>query len=90
MDFWELHGWFFLIFITLFPRITMLVVGTVSSFGLLGWLGWIILPHFTVAILATTMYWDTNPVLCILSWMFALGGTLCETKTASCSVRRRA
>ena len=45
----------------MFPRITMLVVGTVSSFGLLGWLGFIFAPHLTVAILATTFYWHTNP-----------------------------
>lgn len=88
MDFWELHGRFFLIFITLFPRITMVVVGTVSSFGLLGWLGWLFCPHLTVAILATMLYWDTNPVLCILSWVVALGGTSGETEAASRSVRR--
>ena len=39
MDFWQVHGIWFLIFIARFPRITMFVVGTVSSFGLLGWPG---------------------------------------------------
>ncbi|MFH1098445.1 MAG: hypothetical protein V1723_00745 [Candidatus Uhrbacteria bacterium] len=75
MDFWQVHGILFLFAITLFPRITMLVVGTVSSFGLLGWLGFILGPHLTVAILATMVYWDTNPVLCIIAWVVAIGGT---------------
>lgn len=87
MDFWQVHGWFFLIAIAFFPRITMLVVGTVSSFGLLGWLGWIFVPHLTVAILATTIYWHTNPVLCVIAWLVAFGGTSGEgaiaKKTAS-------
>lgn len=87
MDFWQVHGLFFLIAIAFFPRITMLVVGTVSSFGLLGWLGWIFAPHLTVAILATTIYWHTNPVLCVIAWLVALGGTSSEgavaKKTAS-------
>ena len=83
MNFWQVHGWLFLIAIAIFPRITMLVVGTVSSFGLLGWIGWIFAPHLTVAILATTVYWDTNPVLCVIAWMVALGGTGGEAKVAS-------
>lgn len=88
MDFWQVHGWFFLIAITFFPRITMLVVGTVSSFGLLGWLGWIFAPHMTVAILATTIYWHTNPVLCIFAWLVALGGTGGEGVAANKTITR--
>lgn len=82
MDFWQHHGWLFLIAMALFPRITMLVVGTVSSFGLLGWLGWVFVPHLTVAILATTIYWHTNPILCIVAWIIALGGTGLEAQAA--------
>lgn len=81
-DFWTVHGWGFLIAIAFFPRITMLVVGTVSSFGFLGWLGFIFAPHLTVAILATTYYWQTNPVLCVIAWLVALGGTNGEAKAA--------
>lgn len=83
MDFWQVHGWLFLVCVAIFPRITMLVIGTVSSFGLLGWLGWIFAPHITVAIIATTIYWKTNPVLCVIAWMFALSGTGAEAKTGS-------
>ena len=89
MDFWLVHGWGFLIAVAFFPRITMLVAGTVSSFGLLGWLGWIFAPHLTVAILATTLYWHTNPILCIIAWMVALGGTSSEGKVASKATSRR-
>jgi hypothetical protein len=83
MDFWQHHGWLFLLGIAFFPRITMWVVGTISSFGLLGWLGWIFAPHVVVAILATTIYWHTNPGLCIIAWLFALGGSESEGKAAS-------
>ncbi len=80
MDFWQVHGLLFLLGMAFFPRITMLVVGTVSSFGLLGWLGWVFAPHITVAILATMIYWHTNPVLCIIAWIFAFVGTGSESE----------
>ena len=89
MDFWQAHGWLFLICVAFFPRITMVVLGTVSSFGLLGWLGWIFAPHLVVAILATTFYWHTNPVLCVIAWIVALGGTRTEAKTVSRATTRR-
>lgn len=74
MDFWQEHGIFFLIFITLFPRLTMLFAVSLH-FGLLAWLGWLFVPHLTVAILATQYYWETNPFLCIIAWFVALAGT---------------
>jgi hypothetical protein len=74
MDFWQVHGILFLIGITFFPRLTMLFAVSVP-FGLLGWLGWLFAPHLLVAILATTFYWHTNPILCIIAWFVALGGT---------------
>jgi hypothetical protein len=56
---------------------------TVSTpFGLLAWLGWLFVPHLLVAILATTIYWHTNPVLCVIAWIVALGGTSAETEAA--------
>lgn len=79
MDFWQEHGIFFLIFITFFPRITMLLAVTIP-FGILAWIGWLFAPHFTVAILATQYYWDTNPILCIIAWIVALAGTTGEAK----------
>jgi hypothetical protein len=86
-DFWQHHGIFFLIFVTLFPRLTMLFAVTVP-FGFLAWLGWLFVPHLTVAILATTYYWETNPILCIIAWFVALAGTGGEGKVVQLTVRR--
>jgi|WetSurSiteA1Bulk_404760.scaffolds.fasta_scaffold00038_53 hypothetical protein len=80
MNFWDVHGIVFLIAIAFFPRLTMFVVGTVFSFGILGWLGFIFAPHLVVAILATSIYWHTNPFLCIVAWIVALMGTWSESK----------
>lgn len=85
MDFWQVHGIFFLIFITLFPRLTMLFA-VFTPFGLLHWLGWLFLPHFTVAILATEFYWQTNPILCIIAWFVAFAGTGTEGKVVHYTV----
>ena len=86
MDFWQVHGFWFLFFIVLFPRLTMLFAVMVP-FGWLAWLGWFFTPRLLVAILATTCYWDTNPVLCVFAWLNMLGGgsasTAGTTKVAS-------
>lgn len=60
MGFWQIHSWWFLIFITFFPRLTMLFAVTVP-FDWLAWLGWLFVPHLTVAILATIYYWNMEP-----------------------------
>lgn len=71
MNFWDVHGVWFLIFIVLFPRLTMLfAVG--APFGILAWLGWAFLPSLVVAFLASAYYWETNPVLCVFAWTIAL------------------
>ena len=88
MNFWHVHGIFFLFFIAVFPRLTMLFA-VAGPFGWLTWLGWLFLPHVTVAILATVAYWHTNPVLCVIAWLFALGGTTAEGKTARKGIRFR-
>ena len=46
-------------------------------------------PHLLVAIIATIRYWETNPWLVVLSWLFALGGTGGEARTASRRRRKR-
>lgn len=77
ISYWQTHGVFFLIFITLFPRLTLLV-SSVASGGFLWWLAWLITPRFLVAYLATLAYWQTNPVLVVISWLVALGGESSE------------
>ena len=88
MDYWQEHGWLFLLGCACFPRITTLFFSSVS-FGFWHILGWLFAPHLLVAIIATTEYWDTNPLLVIIFWAFAFGGTGGEAKAAKRGVRRR-
>jgi hypothetical protein len=81
-DFWAVHGVWFLIAVACVPRLTMLLAVSVP-FGWLAWLGWLFVPHLTVAILATTYYWHTNPILCLIAWFVAFGGTFAESNTVS-------
>jgi hypothetical protein len=77
INFWEVHGVFFLIFITIFPRLTLLF-SSVAFGGLFWWIGFIFAPRFLVAILATIAYWNTNKILVIISWLLAIGGESSE------------
>jgi hypothetical protein len=79
MDFWANHGAIFLMGCVFFPRITILLFSAVS-FGFWHIVGWIFTPHLLVAIIATTVYWDTNPFLVVISWLMAFGGTSAEIK----------
>lgn len=87
MDFWHEHTIFFLFFVTLFPRLTLLFAVT-APFGFLAWLGWLFAPHLVVAILATQYYWETNPILCIIAWFVAFAGTGGEAKIVSTTRNR--
>lgn len=80
ISFWQFHGFFFVLFMCLFPRLTMLFSGICfkAFAGPLFWVGWILAPRLTVAIIATFLYWNTNPVLCVLTWMWALSGESAE------------
>ena len=81
IDFWSVHGWWFIFFLACFPRLTMFFTGICAAFsGFWFWVGWVLAPRFTVAILATMTYWDTNMVLCIITWLWALGGESSEKK----------
>lgn len=82
LDFWTVHGMGFIIFMFFFPRLTMLFA-TVAGAGPLYWLGWVFAPRLTVAILATAYYWNTNTVLCCLTWIWALGGESAEKTTVA-------
>ncbi len=88
-DFWSSHAHPLLLLfgLAVFPRITLLFVG--GPFGWLHWLGWVITPHLLVAILATSRYWDTDPLLCVVAWFFAFAGTGGEGHTARRWRRRK-
>lgn len=87
MNFFDLHGVFFLICIAIFPRLTLLFSSVISG-GLLWWVGFIFFPHLLVAILSIP-FWDTNPVLVILALLFAMEGSRFETTTVTTRMRRR-
>lgn len=72
-DYFEKHGLLFLIFITLFPRLT-LFFSSVASGGIIWWLSWLFVPRVLVATLATFSYFQTNPILVTISWLVAFGG----------------
>ena len=85
-DFWQVHGLWFVFFMCCFPRLTMLFATTAGG-GLLYWLGWFFAPRLTVAILATTYFWQTNTTLCVFAWIWAFAGEAGEKVTIS--VKRR-
>ena len=89
MDFWDTHAHPLLLLfgLAVFPRITLLFVG--GPFAFLPWLGWLVAPPLLVAILATTRYWDTDPVLCVIAWFLAFAGTGGEGMGARRGVRWR-
>lgn len=51
-----------------------MLFATTAGGGLLYWLGWLLAPRLTVAILATTYFWETNTILVIITWIWALTG----------------
>ena len=77
INFWDRHGVFFLIFIAIFPRLTLLF-SSVATGGFLWWLGFFFCPRILVASLATVAYFPTNPVLVVISWLVAIGGEVFE------------
>ena len=88
MDFFDahLHPIWYLIGWILFPRIMFWFVSAITGgFGF--WLGVFFCPYIMAAYWATHYYWDTNPVLCILVWIYALIGSSGETKTVSTKIK---
>ena len=77
IDYWHIHGFWFLVFIAFFPRLT-LFFSSVPFGGLFWWLGFIFAPRLLVAVLATVAYWNTNKFLVIASWLIAIGGESSE------------
>jgi hypothetical protein len=72
-SFWHHHGIFFVVFMFFFPRLTLLF-SSVPFGGIFWWLGFVFAPRLLVAILATSQYWQTNMILCVLTWVWALCG----------------
>jgi hypothetical protein len=85
-NYWENHGVFLLIFITIFPRLTLLI-SSIPFGGLFWWLGFIFAPRLLVAILATMTYWEVNPVLVVISWLVAISGESGEKSVLNTQVR---
>lgn len=81
-NFFENHSLLFLIFISFFPRLTLLFSSVVSG-GLFWWLGWLFFPRILVATLATFAYFQTNPILVTISWLIALSGESFEKQQLS-------
>jgi len=77
-NFWNNHGFWFIFFMMLFPRLTMFFA-TVSG-GFWWWLGWLFVPRLTVAIISTTYYWNSNQLLVIFTWIWAISGEILEKK----------
>ena len=57
--------------------------------AVLGWVAWLLAPRFLVAILATVLYWDVNPSLCLLAWLIAFGMLRTKKKAAEKMARER-
>jgi NADH:ubiquinone oxidoreductase subunit 2 (subunit N) len=85
-NFWDKRGVFFLFFVTLFPRLTLLF-SSVAFGGVLWWLAFFFTPRFLVATLATISYWESNPLLVIFSWLIAISGETGEKHLFNTQVR---
>jgi hypothetical protein len=72
---WQLLGWLF------FPRIMFWFFSAMTG-GFFFWLGVFFVPRIMVAFWATVYYWDTNPILCIFAWIYALTGEMTEKTVA--------
>lgn len=81
-DFFEKHNFIFLVFISFFPRLTLLF-SSVPFGGILWWLGFFFMPRVLVAVLATISYGQTNPLLVGIAWFVALTGEVLEKKKIS-------
>ncbi len=77
VNYWYRHGFFLLVFLSFFPRLTLLL-SSIPFGGLWWWLGFIFVPRYLIAILATINYGFTNPVLVTIAWVFALAGESTE------------
>ena len=75
-NFWTYHGFLLLIGLTLFPRLSLLICNIPTGFFF--WISWFIFPRLVIAFYASMYYFDTNPILVLLSWIIALSGESTE------------
>lgn len=81
VNFWDTHTAWFILAMFFFPRLTMLFATSVGG-GFFYWLGWLFAPRLTVAIIASYLYWETNWILVIFTWIWAFVGECTEKETA--------
>jgi hypothetical protein len=81
MSYWEVHTVFFLIGLTFFPRLTVLLFSHVTG-GLVFWIFFLCFPRIVIPILAAYHYWDTNPILVVISFIVCLSGETGEKVVA--------
>ncbi len=72
--FWETHSIWFVLAMFFFPRLTMLFATTFGS-GVLYWVGWMLAPKLTVAVIAASLYWETDPYLVLFAFIWCLLGS---------------
>ncbi len=76
-NYWRHHGVFLLLFLALFPRVT-LFFSSIPFGGLWWWLGFFLVPRYLIAVLATIHYGLVNPLLVTIAWVMALAGESTE------------
>jgi hypothetical protein len=78
-DFWLYHGGWFVFFILLFPRLTMLFCTTAVFTPLwLYWVSWFLIPRTTIALLAVEYFGEVNDVLVAGAVILAILEVLCK------------
>lgn len=90
MNFWAVHSVFFLMGLVFFPRLTVILFSHVTG-GPIFWIFFLVVPRLVIPILAAYHYWDTNPILVVLSFLICLGGETGEKTVVKRTivVRRR-
>lgn len=80
-DFFSNHSIIHLLAWVFFPRIMFWFFSVITG-GFWFWVGVLFIPRIMVAFWATTYYWDTNPLICVIAWIVALSGESAEKASA--------
>lgn len=81
------HGYLQLLGWWVFPRL-MFWFFSVMTGGLWFWVGVFFVPRIMAAFWATTYYWDTNPILCVIAWLVAFSFESAEKKAVRSKSRK--